>query len=211
MKLNLSFAISVFLLVNISATSTKSTLDRRDNSDNRDIYGSEIIVLINGQPSYITLKHRQKIRPFDPITDVRKASVIVAPAAFACVITSPSRLPSEPFSWRNNLLTPYPEAQNLVCYIPADPQRMFSLWVRYASGVETVLFLVAGSGFGTIRFEDDFGRYITAVKIVTEPIGYFGCKLETDDGDLMFSRTDPLIGITSLTRAISCYPLSVLL
>ena len=204
MKLNILLAISLFLLPNVTAAFTKSTLDRRDNFDSRDILGPFALLSINNEPVYISLNQRYKIHPLKSITTVYRATVVAAPKAFACVITSLNRLPSDPISQPYDLIRPYEEAQNLVCFIPVDPRRTFSIWVRYANEVESVLFLVAGSGFGTLNFNDDFGRYIVAVKTVAEPFRYTSCRLETEDGDLMFSKLKPLIGVTSLTRAISC-------
>lgn len=206
MKLNIILAISLLLLPNITAAFTKLTLDRRDTFDNRDSFGPYALLVINDEQIYFPLNQRCKIHPLDSIKTVHSAAVLVGPREFACVITSPNRLPSEPFSQRYDLRRPYVEAMNLVCFIPVSSGRMFSIWVRYGSGEENVLFLVAGRGFGTINFNDGFGRYITAVKVVAEPLGSFACKLETDDGDLMFSRLSPLIGVTSLSRAISCGP-----
>lgn len=204
MKLNITLAISLLLLPNITAALTKLTIDRRDTFDNRDTLGPYALLVVNHKQIYFPLNQRYKIHPLDSIKTVHSAVVLVGPREFACVITSPNRLPSEPFSQRYDLIRPYVEAMNLVCFIPVSSGRMFSIWVRYGSGNENVLFLVAGSGFGSINFNNSFGRYITAVKILAEPLGIFACKLETDDGDLTFSRLNPLIGVTGLTRAISC-------
>ena len=94
---------------------------------------------------------------------------------------------------------------------------MLSIWVRYLSGKEDVLFLVVGyDERGRIRLgQDDFGRYVEAVKIVSEWSGPFDCILESDDrhdddaaaGDTLgmtFSSARPLIRLTRLSKAISC-------
>ena len=140
----------------------------------------------------------------DPIIDIEAASVLLAPIEFACFFSASGRLPSEPFDRNYRLPVPYAEAENLICYTTPDPNRMLAIWVRYASGKEDVLFLIIGRGNGIIRFVEDYGRYISAVKVVAEPRESFACRLESDDGDFVFSVSNPLIGVTNLIRAISC-------
>ena len=140
----------------------------------------------------------------DPIRDVHTASLQGGTPSLACFFSAVNRLPSEPFHNHDRLLQPYALAESLICFSLANPEKMLAIWVRYANQREDLLFLIFGKQGGTINFKKDFGRYVTAVKIVAKPLGPFLCRLEGEEGGLAFMDSSPLIGVKQLTMAISC-------
>ena len=196
---------SLFILLYNVAAATKLTLEKRDDFDNRDNFEADVQLIVNDGIAQIPLNNRIEIYTLDPIVDIDSAIVLHAPSSFACLFSADGRLPTDPIYRYGRLRKPYTEAQRLICFITPDARRMLAIWVRYENKREEVLFLLLTTdGDGVVKFKKDFGRYVNAVKIVSKPRGAFVCRLKGEDKDLAFTQSDPLIGVTQLTMAISC-------